>query len=193
MRLDESSAGDAMFRDPSRRRPHNLYLRAPQAYAKASGAVGPPPPQFTYRAAGGPAVGGTPATHVVVRMGSDPAFDVTWDWDAAAHVWLRSIFGRPDVTTGGRRVAFANVVVHPVQYVNRLGGQCGDEGAHADLGAPAQLTVLTGGMVVPGRWTQPDPSKAGVLTDVHGAPLGLAPGATWVELAKPGEPITSTP
>lgn len=187
--FDESRAGDAMYRDPSRGRPHNLYLRAPQLYAKATNAVGPPLPQFTY----GTVRGGRPATHVVVQMSNDASFNVVWDWDATSHLWLRSVHGHPDVTTSGARLGFANVIIHPVHYGPRLGGQCGDEGAQADLQSTTPVTILTGGKAVTAQWSQPDLAQPGVLRDARGARVALTPGATWIELPKPDEPVTITP
>ena len=48
-RVDEDSADDAMFRDPSRERPHNLYGVGPSLFAKGGQPV-PPPALFQYRA-----------------------------------------------------------------------------------------------------------------------------------------------
>src|SRR5487761_1266915 len=47
--IDESGAGAAMFRDPTRYAPHNLYAIAPRLFA-FGGAPKPPPALFTYRA-----------------------------------------------------------------------------------------------------------------------------------------------
>jgi hypothetical protein len=180
--FDESSAGNAMYRDPARVRPHNLYVRPPDIYAMAKDAVGPPPAMFKY---GAPA-GGTPATHALVRLGNDSTFDVTWDYDAVHRRWLRGYHGQPDKTVDGSQLSFANVIIHPVQYINRLGGACGDEGAQADLQAPATVTVLTRGRAIQAHWSQPDPNQPGTLTTASGAPLKLTPGPTWIELPKQG-------
>lgn len=185
VRFDESSAGAAMFRDPSRGKPHNLYVRPPDVYARAKGAVGPPPPMFTF----GTPSGGTAATHALVRLGTDSNFDVTWDYDAALRRWRRGFQGRPDTVASGTQISAANVIIHPVQYVNRLGGACGDEGAQADLQASTTVTVLTRGRAIQARWSQPDANRPGRLTTASGAPVRLAPGPTWIELPKPG--ITS--
>lgn len=180
--FDESRADGAMYRDPARRRPNNLYVKPPDVYSMAKDAVGPPPALFRY----GAPVGGTPATHATVRLGTDSSFDVTWDYDAARQRWMRGFGGQPDKTASGGQLSVANVIIHPVQYINRLGGACGDEGAQADLQAATTVTVLTRGKAIRARWSQPDPNKPGTLTAANGAPVRLAPGPTWIELPKQG-------
>ena len=48
--IDESSAGTAMFRDPTFYAPHNLFAIAPQLFALGGTPV-PPPQLFQYRTA----------------------------------------------------------------------------------------------------------------------------------------------
>ena len=48
VRIDETSAGDLMFRDRSRRAPHNLYARVDGMYSRCGPKV-PPPALFAYR------------------------------------------------------------------------------------------------------------------------------------------------
>src|SRR6204780_2192330 len=47
-KIDESSAGAAMFRDPDLYAPHNLFAIAPKLFAFGGPPV-PPPPLFSYR------------------------------------------------------------------------------------------------------------------------------------------------
>src|SRR3954467_4978288 len=49
VRIDEGAAGAAMFRDPARRPPHNLYAKPPLLFTKGGTPV-PPPPLFDYSA-----------------------------------------------------------------------------------------------------------------------------------------------
>ncbi len=188
VRFEETAAGSAMYRDSSRPAPHNLFLRGPDIYAKAPDAKGPPPPLFTYRAPKTAPVGGTPVAHVVVGFAN--GYATTWDWDAASGTWLRSIFGGPDHVANGQRIGAANVVVESVDYINRMGGACGDVGGQANLSGTGDLTVLTGGRAIHGHWSGSDPNKPVVLLDTTGRRIPLAPGTTWVELPKRDMVIT---
>ncbi len=173
--VDESSAGNAMFRDPNRYPPHNLYARAPQLFA-FGGTPTPPPALFTYRSAGQAATGPAVA-RVVVPFPS--IYAVTWTWDATTRSWDRTLFGQPDVTGTGQRESPKNVVVMEVTYVNGVGTFT----SYADLQGSGPVTVFTDGHEERGTWSR-GPSKSDVITydGANGKPIALTPGQTWVEL-----------
>ena len=179
VRFNESKAGRAMFRDRSRKAPHNLYLRGADIYTKATQATGPPQALFNYATPSTTA--GMPAIHAVVGFRGDYA--VVWDWDAAARRWQRSIFGRPDVSTTGVRLGATNVVIQQVRYVGGV-----TSGPKQGFGAEAQLVgtgsgwVLTNGRVIAATWKRTAGTDAGEWADAAGTPLTLAPGTTWIEL-----------
>jgi hypothetical protein len=188
VQLDENRAGPLMFRDHTRDAPYNLYAHVNFMYAKCGPKV-PPPPLFTYRAAGAP-IGGLPATSV--RVGFLAGFAVTWNWDAPRGTWKRSIFGSPENLASGTQLAPKNVVVMFVPYV-------GGDPRDFNIGAEAQLTgtgtavVFTGGREILGSWSRPDPNTAARLLDAAGKPIALTPGQTWVELPDKGYSLTKTP
>ncbi len=187
IRLNESKAGNAMFRDRNRRAPHNLYMRGADVYAKAPDAKGPPPSLFTYSAV--PSVAGVAASHVVVGFRGDYA--VVWDWDPAAQRWQRSIFGRKDMSAAGVQLGATNVVIQQVNYVGGV-----RSGPKQGFGAEAQLTgtgkgwVLTNGRAIAATWKRASPSEPGEWVDADGVTIALAPGTTWVELPEPSYPIS---
>jgi hypothetical protein len=113
--FDQSNAGAAMFRDPKRPPPHNLFANA-AALMKEGGKVHTPPALFTYMSrgrAGGRRTGRI--LHGELRIGLRDSYQ----WDATTHRWLRSIFGAPDREANGVRVAPTNVVVMSVKYIRR--------------------------------------------------------------------------
>lgn len=181
VRLDETRAGAAMFRDRSRRAPHNLFGRGSDLLAKASGAAGPPAALFEY---GAPA--GAPATRATVGFRGE--FTVTWDYDAAAKRWVRTIFGRPDMAASGVRLGATNVVIQAVRYQ----GGAGVIGAEAQLVGSGKVWVLSQGTVTTGTWQRSDANDPGRLLDANGAPIVLAPGPTWVELPDTTYGVTVT-
>ena len=172
--VDEISAGDAMFRDDTRRSPHNLYGR-PDALWAFGGTPVPPPPLFRYLAEGKPPKG---AAATSVSIGYRDDYSVGYGWDAASGTWLRTTAGAPFMSRSGVQIAPQNVVVLPVIYT----GGVGNEGAEAQLVGQGPAIVLSGGTVVNGKWVRPDKAQPMQLQTMDGKPIRLVPGSTWVEL-----------
>jgi hypothetical protein len=184
--IDESSAGDAMYRVSDRYPPHNLFAIGSKLFAFGGKPV-PPPALFSYRPAGTTPVG-KPASRFTVTFPS--IYAVTWNWDTATASWDRTLFAKPDITGTGVRESPKNVVVMWVQYVNGIG----TEASYANLQGHGPVAIFTDGKVIHGIWTR-GPSKADVIqyTSVKGATLQLTPGQTWMELLNQGVPLVVTP
>jgi Protein of unknown function (DUF3048) N-terminal domain/Protein of unknown function (DUF3048) C-terminal domain len=186
-RVDERSAGDAMFRDRSRRAPFNLYGIAAKLYAKGGKPV-PPPPIFKYRTAGA-AVAGTPAT--TFDVGFMQGYDVDWTWDAATGSYKRALFQQPAITGTGVQIAPQNVIVQFVDYVGGSGrGGAGAEGSEAEMVGTGPAWVFTGGQLVKGTWQRAKKEAPTRFVDASGADIRLAPGQTFVELLQSGYAVT---
>jgi Protein of unknown function (DUF3048) N-terminal domain/Protein of unknown function (DUF3048) C-terminal domain len=186
-RVDENAAGDAMFRDPSRRRPFNLYGVADKLYAKGGKPV-PPPPIFSYRATGA-AIAGTPAT--AFNVGFMKGYDVDWAWDAITGSYKRAQFHQPAITGTGAQIAPQNVIVQFVNYVGGSGrGGAGAEGSEAEMIGTGPAWVFTGGQLVKGTWQRAAKEAPTRFVDASGADIGLAPGQTFVELLQSGYAVS---
>ena len=172
--VDESAAGDAMFRDSSRRAPHNLYSR-PELLFALGGAPIPPPPLFEYLGVKDAPVG---IPVISVRIGFSGEFAPTYTWDAASGSWLRSTQDGPFMSKSGVQIAPRNVVVLPAVYAGGLG----EIGAEAQLVGSGPIQVFTGGVQINGTWARADKAARLTLTDTNGAAIRLSPGSTWVEL-----------
>ena len=187
VRIDETSAGDLMFRDRSRRAPHNLYARVDGMYGRCGPKV-PPPALFAYRPRGVPPTSGAPVAGAVVGFRS--GFAVTWTWDIGRRAFTRSIFGAADVSGAGTTLAPRNVVVMWARYV---GGTSSGFGAEALLTGSGRLLVLTGGRRIEGTWSRPDAERPARLLDAAGTEIRITPGQTWVELPDESYPVTTQP
>ncbi len=176
--VQEATAGSAMYRDPTRVAPHNLFGVGSALFA-FHGAPVPPRPLFSYRRASA-AVGGAPAASVVVPFPS--IYPVTWTWDPVHQGWDRTLFGQPVVTGTGVRVAPANVLVMWVTYVNGVGTFT----SYANLQGSGPVALFTRGREVLGTWTHASPRAAIVYRTRTGSTLALTPGQTWVELLNAG-------
>src|SRR5580658_5003643 len=97
--VNETQAGDAMFRDNALEAPHNLFAVAPLLFA-FKGKPTPPPALFQYRTSTQKVVGPKVARFIVPFPSIYP---VTWTWDTATLSWDRTLFGMADITGTGQR------------------------------------------------------------------------------------------
>jgi hypothetical protein len=179
--VDEEKAGDAMFRDDSRRAPHNLFGHPDKLWALGGTPV-PPPPLFTYLKTG-KAPTGSPATGV--SIGYKGRYSVGYTWDAASSTWMRTTEGRPFMARAGAQIATQNVVILPVAYA----GGVGKEGAEAQLVGQGTAWVLSGGTATQGTWVRPDKARPMRLQTSDGTQIQLVAGTTWVELPDASYPV----
>jgi len=184
--VDESSAGDAMYRDPNLFAPHNLFARAPLLFSMFKGAPVPPPALFSYRGSDATPAG-TPVTRFVVSFPS--IYPVTWTWDTTTGSWDRTLFGQPDITGTGVRESPKNVIVMFINYVNGIG----TENSYADLQGSGVADVFTDGREIKGTWSR-GASMADIIQykTASGHTIDLTPGQTWVELLDVGAGLTVT-
>ena len=139
---DESNSGSAMFRVSTRYPPHNLFANA-VLLMKKDGTPRPPPALFSYsssRKAYGPKV-----QSFVVGFGS--GYAATYSWNPATVSWDRSIFGAPDVSANGVRIAPKNVIVMTVHYV----GGVGVIDSYAQMRGAGPVDVFTRGTLQRGK------------------------------------------
>lgn len=180
--IQESNAGAAMFRDPTRPPPHNLFANA-VALMKEGGKVHTPPALFTYVPRSATAIGAPVGSFTVNFLAG---FATSYQWDAKTHDWLRSIFGAPDVTATGVRVAPTNVVVMSVTYH----GGVGVEGSYADMVGTGPVEIFSDGRLQKGSWFRRAIRLKTAYRTSSGKVIALRPGQTWVELLATGETVS---
>lgn len=176
--IGHATVGNEYYhRAPDRRPPHNLGTSTPVLYRLTPPDAQPPPSLFTYRAPDAPPTGGRPVVGVHVEFGGGPAqAPVDHRYDAATQGWARFQNGTPHVDAADVQVAPENVIVQFVDYNDTTAVLIGQGGAW----------VCTGGQLVEGRWSRPDPGVPTTFVDGADAPIALLPGVTWVLLAPPG-------
>jgi Protein of unknown function (DUF3048) N-terminal domain/Protein of unknown function (DUF3048) C-terminal domain len=194
--INETKAGDAMFRESSRQAPHNLY-GYPAKFLTFGGAPVPPQPLFAYLGAG-QTFTGDPVESFTVAESPDGGYNPSYTWDATSGTWLRSVQGEPSMMASGVQIAPTNVVVQFTTY----DPQPGASGATGIVTGSGEVWVFTDGKLAKGTWTRTDPAKPATYADAAGKPIKLAPGRTWVELAafgaqtqvvSPPPPATTAP
>ncbi len=184
--INQTSAGTAMYRDPKRQAPHNLYAIGESLFA-FGGNPTPPQPLFSYRSIGKKVKGASVASFTV---GFPSIYPVTWNWNPSTKSWDRSIFGNADITGTGERESPKNVIVMFVNYINGIGTM----NSYGDLQGSGTVQVFTAGKVIQGTW-----SRGSVMSDpiiyktLSGKTIEMAPGQSWVELLNTGGKVTVTP
>ncbi|MFI9168791.1 DUF3048 domain-containing protein [Streptomyces lincolnensis] len=169
---------DAYFRGTDKPSPHNLYLRPNKLLAAAPGADA-----LTngFRHGTAPA-GGEPTASRTVRY---PAARFTFTWSADRSRWLVSQDGTPTVTTDGKRVAPATVVV---QYVkirkSAFHDFLGNNTPYTETVGSGRAEVLRGGRSYDAGWERARAEDGTRFTTADGAPLNFARGQVWVVFAK---------
>lgn len=174
------------LRDGSRRAPYNLVsdLAKVSAAVKADGVrkVG-----FTWAASDPRLQAAKPAPKVSTRVGST---QVGFIWDKKLATYVRTVDGRRILSAGGVPVAKPNVLV---QF-------CEVNPDRSDLDAnrnPTMFTKTVGsgrvvlfrdGKRIDGKWSRRSLGAPTAFTDAAGKPLSLAPGGTFVALARRGSP-----
>ncbi len=181
--FDQSNAGAAMFRDPKRPPPHNLFANA-VALMKMGGKVHTPPALFSYISRAKPAVG-APVGSFTVNFAA--GYAVSYQWDPTIHRWLRSIFGAPDREANGVQVTPANVVVMSVNYI----GGVGVEGSYAEMVGSGPVEIFSDGRLQKGKWFRRNIRLKTAYRSASGKTIYLRPGQTFVELLATGETVSA--
>ena len=178
--VDESAAGDAMFRVDTNEAPHNLFGRG-QALVDKGGQPVPPPPLFEYLGEG-ETFAGEPIAACTV--GFTAGYAPTYTYDAATRSWKRDIAGEPFVMSDGTQIAPANVIVQFTEYTG---------GGEGNILGEGDAWIFSDGQLVRGRWVRPAIEQPAQYVDGFGQPLKLLPGTTWVELLPVGGPVDVLP
>ena len=168
--------------------PHDVILASAEAVTR-NATLAPPPVQFAYGTAdplAPPALAAVPTSHVDLVF-SDARFP-SWEWDAAASVWLRSQEGAPDLDAAGERVRAKNVVSLRVAIDWSYG-----EVPRTVMVSSGEAWVSVAGRTAHGTWAKDATASPIRLTADDGSPLRLAPGNTWVELVPDEGSVTIVP
>jgi hypothetical protein len=174
--IDESAAGDAMFRNQSLEAPHNLFGRGQALFDKGGQPV-PPPPLFEYldeaEIFAGEAV-------TSFRVGFGPGYAPTYTYDAATRTWKRDIDGAPFLAASLAQIAPANVIVQFTEYSG---------GGEATVTGEGIAWIFSDGKLIRGTWSRAAREETIKYFDATGQPVKLLPGTTWVELLPNLSPV----
>ena len=172
-----TEGGPGFYRDGSRRAPHNLYVRLPQAAAAREASPAAPSPWRFDEAApdGGREVTGR------VSIPVSRSATAGWEYDDDAGVFRRFQNGTPHTVTGEGVIGAANVVALDVPVTGR-----DSHGApvYALEGGGSAL-LLRDGRAFDIAWSKGATHAALELVDGQDSAV-LSPGPTWVVLTYGG-------
>ncbi|GED83567.1 hypothetical protein TNCT6_06520 [Streptomyces sp. 6-11-2] len=165
---------DAYFRGTAKPAPHNLYLRPDKLLGSAPGADA-----LTTGFHYGPApAGGRAETSRTVRY---PAARFTFTWSAGRHGWKVAMDGRRTVTTDGRQVVPATVVVqHMKVRTSDLHDALGNYTPYTETVGSGKAEVLRDGRVYDATWKRPSAAGGTRFTAADGTDVNFARGQVWV-------------
>ncbi|MET7488186.1 DUF3048 domain-containing protein [Streptomyces sp. NPDC005538] len=171
-------ASGAYYRGVDKSAPHNLYLRPDKLLSAAPGSAALTT-GFRYGAAPS---GGRPTASRTVRY---PAARFTFTWSEGKHRWLVTEDGTPTVTTAGKRLAPATVVVQYVRirksvYHDVLGNNTPET---VTVGS-GKADVLRDGRTYSVDWKRQKATDGTEFTTSDGTPVNFAKGQVWVVFAK---------
>jgi hypothetical protein len=183
--VDETAARSAMFRDRSKRAPHNLYGHANDLLGLGAGQPTPIPPLFSYVTAGQP-FAGDPVS--AFRVDFDAPYAPIYTFDPTSRTWLRSIGLTPFMAASGSQIAPTNVIVQFVPCCLPVP----EGGIYITVGT-GEAWVFSDGKVVRGTWSRNDRSQVTTFSDANNQPIRLNPGRTWVEFVPNGDNVDVLP
>jgi hypothetical protein len=172
-------------RDQNRPAPYNLVSDlnvVSRAFPNASGArdVG-----FTWNKLFPAASGGRPGALVSTLVGSTP---MTFSWGPRSGTYVRTIGGIALRAADGRPVARANVLIQYCQVRADRGDVdvLGNPSMYTETIGRGKIVLFRNGKRIDGTWSRASQGATTKYQDVHGKPLPLAPGGTFVLLVRPG-------
>jgi len=172
-----SKATGAYFRGAGKPAPHNLYLHPASLMHSAPG-----PDALTtgFRYGAAPA-GGKAATTRTIRY---PAAGFTFTWSPGLHRYLVAMDGTPTVTTDGKRVAPATVVVQNVKmHRSAFHDFLGNNTPYTETVGSGTASVLRDGRAYDVNWQRKTAKDGTDFTTKDGKPVNFAKGQVWVVLA----------
>ncbi|MFD4563140.1 DUF3048 domain-containing protein [Streptomyces sp. NPDC058467] len=171
-------ASAAYYRGTDKPSPHNLYLRPDRLMGSAPGSAA----LTTGFHFGAAPAGGSRETSRTVRF---PAARFTFTWSESRRRWLVAMDGTPTVTTDGKTVAPATVVVqHVTVRSSQFHDVLGNNTPYTQTVGSGTAEVLRDGRVFHVKWARPSATSGTEFTTSDGAPMNFAAGQVWVVLAK---------
>lgn len=130
---------------------------------------------------------GDHARTIAVPWQKAHTYDMSYTFDPKSGRYLRSMPWGPHVLRNGTRVATDNVLVVMAKqrYGKIFSGPGGQEPIHDIIDTKGRFIYAHGGAFVRGTWSKGAVDAPFAFTLDDGTPLHMAPGQTYVELARP--------
>ncbi len=182
--------GTVLFREPSRRAPHNVFALGEELFEVATGEVPPAEPvgwRFEEDVPDGAVACPAPCEDdpgVEIRVAMSPQSVTGFIYDADAGVYRREQGGTPQTVTGPGQVGAANVLVLATR--TRQEGCCDPAGNPLNVTATVgsgQALILRDGNLYVGKWAKAAPDEHVQVFGPDGQPFRFKPGPTWAMFA----------
>jgi hypothetical protein len=182
--INELKVKSPFWRDPRRRSPHNLYAstasldRAARRLGLTGGLSDWPLPVDDLP------IAGKPASSVSIPYRFGQRYLVRYDYNDSDRSYARFINGQPHLDAATQEPLTANTVIVQETATRPVGNRYG-ELAMKVVGA-GRCWFVRDGRWTAGRWVKEAPDVPTVYETADGAPLQVAPGATWIQIVPAG-------
>jgi Protein of unknown function (DUF3048) N-terminal domain/Protein of unknown function (DUF3048) C-terminal domain len=164
------------FRNYNRMAPYNLFAESKVLLSEAKQASKAHNIGFTF----GPApAGGRPLKSVTVTY---PSASYTFRWSPSHKRWLVWIDGSRAMTTEGKQMDSATVVIQYTRVTTSVFRELGLRPPYAETIGHGTALVLRNGRAYKGHWSRAGRYLGTHFTTAGGRPLNFTPGQVWIVL-----------
>ena len=185
--INQISDPRPFWRDPHRRKPHNLYTstasieRDVQRLNLQGGLYTDPP------VSDDPLPHGKSAPTVQIGYPYGQRYSVGYQYDAGTGRYLRVMNGQPHVDAlTHRRISASTLIVQETE-MRPMGTKYGE--MQIDVLGTGRCWFFRGGQYVQGTWHKEVPEMATMYFAEDGTPLLMGHAPTWVQIVPTGAPI----
>ncbi len=179
--VSDRNIGRTVFsRTSDKYAPHNLVTSTELLYGARPGEGGTPPALFQYRTANEQPANSIAAGGVDIDFGSTP---VKYRWNPTTASYDRTHYGNAHFDYSGARISPTNVIVQFVAYGQSAASSITPE---PHLVGTGEALVLSGGRATNATWQRASSTAVTQFFYPSGETMKLAPGSTWVGLARVG-------
>lgn len=189
--LDRSKVTDVGFGNHPSAYTSDGVAVSTRAVLRSARGSGPPPPIFVFRGglAGAGPFAATGVSHPAsVRVSVPGRGTQLWTFDPHSGRWVLS--------SGGPKVAVANLIVQTVPYRHIVNTKAGLNVLSARVIGGGQAEVFSGSAAgsaaAPGTWSKPHLQDVTNYYDKNSNPMAFQPGPTWVILAPRGTRVSTS-
>ena len=122
---------------------------------------------------------------------SSATYKVSWKYDPAKNIYIRSLAGKEDVDKeNGKAITVNNVIIQTVSRTLQPHGSYGSENWVFKTTGTGSTVILRDGKAIKGTWKKDNLNSRTKFYDEAGMEIQFNPGHTWYEIVPPEVNVT---